>query len=557
MTQRVLIVGWDGGTWDVFRPLAERGLMPRLKQLMNRGCFGVMNSTVPPVTPPAWTTLMTGLRPEKHGVFGFMEGMVSADTRRDAKARSRPVSSRSLRKRGLLDLLGDAGRHVMCINVPMTYPPRPVNGIMICDFLSPSDAVDFTWPPELVDELDDYVIDAVHAATIEEAEAQRVSYTHEAYVKRCTEIIAKRVEVVCRLGAARPWDFAITVFTGTDRVFHPLWPECVALAKRGVPATPMQELLLRLFEQLDEALGRLVDAFPDAVVMLTSDHGFQARASRAVYPDVRLEERGFLVRTGGARGRRLKGMVRRFVRGIIEKLLPSRLALRVLHKAADRQTRMAESVDRKRSVACFAGFDGATWGAVRLVEETTRTLSAEERARLLDDLETCLVEMRDPDTDAKMVAAVHRREVLFPDPVVDFLPELIVEFAPGYTGRVDPAATRLVGPTPADALSGVHDVHGMFVLAGEPVKPAHEVAALHLADVAPTVLHLCGLPVPTDMQGDVPVALLADEYLATHPVEKRDYGEDDSGAGDAGAGAYTPEQEEQVKNHLRHLGYIE
>lgn len=574
--RRVLIIGWDGGTWDVFRPLAEKGLMPRLKSLMDRGSFGVMTSTIPPVTPPAWTTLLTGINPERHGIFGFMEGLLFGETRRDVLARARPVSSLSFTNPSLLDILGRADKRMMCVNLPMSYPPRPVNGIMITGMLTPSDADNFTWPPELKQELGDYVIDVAHAPTLDEAARKKHEFDNATWVKRCTEIVGLRAQTVCRLGKTYPWDFGFVVFTGTDRIFHPLWPEIMDLIGKDSPTTGMEELLERFFVELDTALGALLDAFPDAVVMLTSDHGFGPRADHTVYPDVFLGEKGFLARRQGGPGRGLRQEVRRFVRRAAEALLPHRLTANLLRKASDRQTRLLASLDRECTVAYFSGLDAASYGSVKLLRETTAGLDNDERTRLVDEIMASLREMRDPRSGREILAGVYRREEVFPGAVVmvpsgtvfeltdevfdrkpEFLPEIILEFRDGYTGRTDPLATQLVGPPPPDSHVGVHRTEGMFVLAGEPFKPAGEAPPMHLADVAPTVLHLTGLPVPADMQGEPPLALFTDEHLRAHPVQTEEAPAAGTEAPDETPHAYTPEQEKSVRDHLRRLGYLE
>jgi len=447
VSQRVLVIGWDGGTWRVFRRLVETGRMPRLKQLCDRGASGVMTSTIPPVTPPAWTTLMTGLKPERHGIFGFMEGMLFGDSRKAAIETSRPVSAVSFRGESLIELLGAAGRKVMCVNVPMSYPPRAVNGVM-----------------------------------------------------------------------------------------------------------------------LDDALGRLVDAFSDATVFLVSDHGFGPRAQSTVFPDVWLEEKGFLARKGGlggreGSGRRSRRALRELARRAIETLLPRRLGGRLLRRAADRQTRMLASIDRERSKAYFCGFDAMSFGGVRLVEETTAGLSDAERGTLLDGIIASLMEMRDPATGEPILTGARRGEEVFPDMAAGdrkgFIPEIILEFREGYTGRIDPLATGLIGPPPGGHI-GVHRLEGMFVLAGDAVIPAGEVRALHLADVAPTVLWLLDCAVPATMQGKVPLRLFDEACVAAHPV--RTAGAGDRARGDDGtkpADAYTAEQEEQIRENLRRLGYLD
>ncbi len=142
------------------------------------------------------------------------------------------------------------------------------------------------------------------------------------------------------------------------------------------------------------------------------------------------------------------------------------------------------------------------------------------------------------------------------DQKLDFLPDVFVRFREGYTGRVDPLETELVKGRPAST-PGWHRAEGMFVLAGDPVKAAGEAPPLHLADVAPTVLYLSGLPVPEEMQGEPPIALFRDEFVEDHPLERCEYpGYDEASVEGRGAPAYTDEQEQQVRDHLRELGYM-
>ena len=558
MTQRVLIVGWDGGTWRVFRPLAEKGVMPRLKALMDRGSFGVMTSTIPPLTPPAWTTLMTGVNPGTHGIFGFMEDTLPAESRRDVLESAAPVSAMSLKHRTLVDILGDAGRKSMVVNVPMSYPPRPLNGIMITGMLTPSDAVEYTYPPELTNELTDYAIDVVHSHTIRERGELEQGIADVPLVRICTDVTRRRAENIVRIGKTHAWDFAIVVFTGTDRVSHRLWTEIVELVGKDAPTTEMEQLLLTFYRELDRALGRLVDAFPDATVMIMSDHGFGPRAEHTVIVDACLEEKGFLVRKPGKGvGHGLRRVLRQSVRKTIETLLPRKLALKLFRRAVSRQSRMLALIDVEKSVARFENFGSNAFGGVRLLDPPGTQRSEESRRALIAEIATALGDMRDPETDEPVVVDVHRREELFPGPVRVFLPDLVINFREGYTGRTDPFTTELIGPPPVDTSVGLHRIEGMFLLAGKPFAALGEVGPLHLADVAPTVLYLCGLAVPTRMEGAPPTALLTDAYLQAHPVERCDDGEDGVRPDDERTAAYSEEQVQQVKDHLRHLGYMD
>jgi predicted AlkP superfamily phosphohydrolase/phosphomutase len=293
---KILIVGWDGGTWSAFRPLAERGVMPNLKALMDRGAFGVLESTMPAITAPAWTTMMTGLRPETHGIYSFIDGKLFDDP---LEPDDQPVSARSVRFPTLLEYFAAAGRRVACINEPMSYPPREVNGIMITGMLTPAGATDFTWPKELTAELDGYVIDLYGGVDWVAQELPGSRLNDEQYVRRCTEILAARARNVCRLAETHPADFTFVVFTGTDRIFHRLWPEVAAYVERSAPEGALEKALEEFFRAMDDALGRVMAACGAAHVMIVSDHGFGPKLPHTVYPNVCLEENGFLVRRAG------------------------------------------------------------------------------------------------------------------------------------------------------------------------------------------------------------------------------------------------------------------
>ncbi|HUW57357.1 MAG TPA: alkaline phosphatase family protein, partial [Planctomycetota bacterium] len=502
-------------------------------------------------------TLLTGLNPEKHGVFGFLEGLLPGET--PGRDGSRPLSALSIRAKTLLDLLGGADRRVMAINVPMSYPPREVNGIMITGMLTPAGSENYTYPAELKNELKDYAIDVawdadmlVHMKKIDEIGLPTL-------VRECTEIARSRSENILRLAENHPWDFAIVIFTSTDRLFHRLWPEIGALLKSGVPGTKLERLLLDFFAQLDESLGDILRACSDAFTMLVSDHGFGPRASRTVYPDVVLEQGGLLFRKKQAPTRRgLELRLRRGVRSLIEALLPKGMAQGLLSKGRSRQRRMSESIDHERTLAQVVMFDWFVTGGVRLAKETTAVMNDAEREELIDRIIELMRGIRDPETGETVVEDVWRREQKFPDAVVDFLPEIIMKFRAGYTGRINPLATEAVSGAPDGSENGVHCVEGMFVLAGEGIKALGESPAMHLADIAPSVLYMSGMDSPTYMQGKVPLALFREEYVKEHPLRIRDYADGGNATADEKpSSAYTKEQAEQVKDHLRHLGYME
>ncbi|MCG8513753.1 MAG: alkaline phosphatase family protein, partial [Halanaerobiales bacterium] len=144
MSSPVLIIGIDGGTWDVLNPAIEAGCMPNLSKLLEKSAHSPLNSVIPAITPAAWGSFQTGKNPGQNGVYDFKYW--------DQNGHRQLVSSESLNDT-IWEIAGKGGKKVGVLNVPMTYPPRKINGDMVCGVLTPGLTSNFTWPPELQAEL--------------------------------------------------------------------------------------------------------------------------------------------------------------------------------------------------------------------------------------------------------------------------------------------------------------------------------------------------------------------------------------------------------------------
>src|SRR5690242_1871087 len=149
MSKKVLFIGLDGATFDVLDPLIAKGLMPRLQQFMSEGVRGPLETTIPPITPTAWVSWMTGKNPGKLGVFEFLLRRKGSGELPDT-----PVSSRSRDGLPIWDVLGQMGKQAIVTNVPCIYPPGLMNGVMVSHFLTPRGRRDFTCPASLIEEIE-------------------------------------------------------------------------------------------------------------------------------------------------------------------------------------------------------------------------------------------------------------------------------------------------------------------------------------------------------------------------------------------------------------------
>ncbi|RLA92653.1 MAG: hypothetical protein DRG25_05965 [Deltaproteobacteria bacterium] len=147
MAEKVLVLCIDGATFRLLNPFIAEGYLPTIKKLKEEGTSGTLFSSIPPMTAPAWSNMITGKNPGKHRIGEFLikkpgtyEEVVINSTFRDSEA--------------VWDILGENGIKVGVLNIPTTYPPTKVNGVMICGFLSPTRKRDFVYPPGLLDEIE-------------------------------------------------------------------------------------------------------------------------------------------------------------------------------------------------------------------------------------------------------------------------------------------------------------------------------------------------------------------------------------------------------------------
>ncbi|MCA9979030.1 MAG: alkaline phosphatase family protein, partial [Anaerolineales bacterium] len=287
MTPKVLAIGLDGGTYDLLLPLVEQGIMPHMAKFLQQGSWGRLESTIPPFTGTAWSTFATGLNPGQHGIlsfqkhdrFNYYEQIVDFV---DANQLHNPF----------WHTLGEAGKRVVIVNVPVTYPPRPVNGMMITGMMTPKNASQFTYPRELAEQLGEYQIDVdfIH----DEAGFRIYGLPpKEVMLSEIHHVTKTRTQACLRLLQTETWDFFTVVYTGTDRLSHFFWDDLVKLLAQPTEhgRSPLQDGLITYFRDLDEGIGKLIAAAgPDAHILFMSDHGFGPSPTKRFYINVWLEQ---------------------------------------------------------------------------------------------------------------------------------------------------------------------------------------------------------------------------------------------------------------------------
>lgn len=558
---KLLIIGLDGATFDVLGPLAERGHMPNLAMLMEKGCWGRLASTVPPFTAAAWSTFITGRNPGSHGVISFRKrDRYNYDVQGSGFVDARHFDET------LWEILSVAEKRVGIVNVPLTFPARPVNGYMVAGMLTPPDADHFTFPRQFFRRLGtDYVVD-VDFVRDEEGFRTKGFPSKGQMLHEIRNMSRTRALACARLLEDEPWDLFMVVFTSTDRVLHFFWDDLEAFLHQEQRSVANQPEIQAYFRELDEGIGRLTHlAGPSSTVFVMSDHGFGAAPTRRFYLNVWLEQLG-LLRRRAAEGkfdleywRVVVGRHKR-VKAVLRRLLPQ--------STQDTLTTVAASVsddiiDWPATAAYFVpiyfhvcGVELNLSGGRRegIVEPGAAYESL--RQRIIDAAQS----LRDPRDGRPIVEKAVRREELYHGPHVDEFPDVVLVLNPDYIPGGSLAGSSLVESHLHAMRPGEHRQDGIFIAAGPAVLPLGELPNLDLLDVPPTALYAMDVPVASSFDGRVMEQIFDATYVRAHAIAVQDYSAAVSGfrANRALAGTgYSLDDEVAVEDRLRGLGYLE
>jgi predicted AlkP superfamily phosphohydrolase/phosphomutase len=539
LSTSVLVIGLDGAGWNLFAPWARAGRLPALAALMDRGTWGPLTSTVPALTLPAWSSFMTGKNPGGHGIFAFHR---MAFDRYDSAGLANAADLRTAR---IWDVAAHAGRRVGVINVPPSYPLRPVrDGYLVGCMLTPP-GQPFTEPPEVADELGEYEIDLPPPKNLRRSDPDY----HEralAYLTGMRRQTRLRGEATLRVMARRPMDAVCVVFYAPDRVQHYFWeyldPDRPA---RGPLDDDVHAALLAVYEELDRAVGRLVDAVgPDANVVVLSDHGFGTKPERSVRINRWLADRGLLRRHAFWTTRRR----------VVRKVFPA--SWRERYDTLD-HILVNRAKSRAWSEALFTGTAGI-WVHLRGRYPLGCVAPGAEYERVRGEIRDGLRALVD-DRGYRVFRSVERREELYRGPYVETAPDLVAVCEPRFgivfeSLRRELRSPDLFGPYDELGYTGTHDPAGLYLLAGPAVQALGAHGEFPIEAVAPTVLHLLDVPVPEDHEAAAMTSALRPEFLAAHPVR---FAPPLDEAATVPAGWRSTEDEAQVAEHLRALGYFE
>jgi len=520
MSSQLILIGLDGADPDFI--LDHRAEFPFLSDLIARGGMGGLASTLPPFTLTAWSTAMSGMNPGRTGVNCFPP--------EDFTSSRIEVDSGTVRVARIWDMVSSLKGRAAVLNVPLTFPPSPLNGIMVSGFLAPPGTGKIVWPKDMKGILPDGYRTSLNFAEHRSRE--------EVFRKHLENFTNLQFSLARDILKRESWNLFVFVFSGTDWIQH----------YYGLKSGSDEDKTAQYFAEIDRRLGELCREHSKADLIVLSDHGFGKVPSRSVALNAWLIREGYLKPTA-RRGKkrllpsqdRLRNLGRLPLAGTVRRLLPAAFRGKILRRVRPQ----AGDIERESSPVHFALFMSHT-GYLRIRPGPG---GEEERIRLRNELIAKLERLNSEAPGGPIFREIITREEAFPGPHSATFPDLILDFSPEWTGgeslsgKIFSVIPRAARPAPT------HRRRGVLIAAGPSFRRGWATEA-RLEDVVPTICATLGIPLPEKADGRVLGEILLEDR--SDQAGKKAYVRTDSESH-----GWSEEERREVQGRLTALGYLD
>lgn len=559
MHTKLFVIGLDAATMDIITPLVEEGLLPTFQKLCKEGAYGELISTLHPLSPPAWTSFITGKNPGKHGIYDFVIHKPNSYELEYTYGGMRNGLS-------IWKLLSMSGKRVVVLNVPMTFPPEEVQGVLISGFDSPGIGSDFAYPPHILEEI---------TRNVGRYQLRDYPQGHnlDSFLEHIESLFDFRKRLTHYMMDNHEWDFFIMVFGELDVVQHAYW-QYTDPAFTSISRTDRERyghVIRDMYIKMDSVLQGLFSKLPaNTNILLMSDHG-AGPCYKAVFVNKWLKEKGLLTYVD-SKGKDYYLRLLKEIHHKIKTTIPP-VGLEWMKRTFPKLRQMV------KSKIVFSDIDWTKTKVWSFGRESTNLFinikdkfpngtvtpgSEYENLRnwLIEELKTLI----DPDTGEPAVDRVYRGEDIYHGDCMDNAPDLLVTWKnhqytswPGYRDRdrslFEPSLNHS-DYTDWSQLQkgGNHRPNGIIFMKGSNIKSGFKIEGARIIDLAPTILYLMETPVPTDMDGRILEEAIIPSHLHQNPPQ---YMEPPTDVKTGTIRPFSEEEASRVEERLRSLGYIE
>ena len=495
---KIIIIGLDGGTLDLMKPWMDKGKLPTFAKIREKGIYGKLRSTTPYYSAPAWVSIVTGVNPGKHGIYDFF--------RTDTFSK-KIINSQYRKKPAIWNILTDAGKKSIVVNVPGSYPPEKIDGVMITGLLTPSPDSNYTYPKSIKDELVEgklgkYELEQVAVDDLPKTLTAR--YSPEKLVRQINNMTDSHAQVTMNLMEKHEWDFTMVVFRGTDDAQHLLWDN--------------KELILSCYQKADYYINKMMELYPDAVFIVVSDHGF-GKPQKYFYVNNLLYNHGYLRATSNPSYNLNNLMLKVFnkLSRLIFHLIPLRSLVRSsIGKKLILSSGPASNIDLSQTKAmyhsvCSRGI------RINLKDKYKKGIvNKEDYESLRNELINLLKNLHDPETGEKIIKNIYRWEEIYSENAVNDPLDIIFDLNEKYGAQellkppdnLKQAIRSNKKTLPFLSKPGFYDwmgdhlPNGILFMYGKNIKSNQQINA-SVVDIVPTVLAALNNPIPNYIDGKV------------------------------------------------------
>jgi predicted AlkP superfamily phosphohydrolase/phosphomutase len=487
-----------------------------LSELIGKGSGFVNRSMFPSLSIPAIPAFFTGKNPGKLGFFCF------------EKPDGSIVSSNDIKEKRIWDYLGERDLTSATFNLIGTYPASKIKGIMVSHH-APSKIDEYgIYPKQIKAELGDFPIGSTWYLDVDWSNAEET-------LKKQIEITRRRSEIAKKIVKERKIDFAIFWITGTDVLHHYYRHK--------------NDILLRYYQFLESLLREWIGEFGDRNFIIMSDHGGEDSETRFFYANSWLEQERYLKMSG-------KGLPRKIISDLIYtgiRIIPRSIkewGVKSVFRSKEEKKKYVDNMLRTDWKRTHAYLDGI---GIRI----SKSMSSKKYEKMREEIIQKLLKLR--DNGKRVVREAWKREGLYNGPYVKDLPDIIVI----------PHGDYFITSLPSRSIFGKKDVFvknkvkrtgghnsaldGIFITFGPDIKRNPERGRMSILDIAPTILHMYGLPVPEDMDGRVLKEIFRP---GSEPARREEKKQKPSNLRSTEK-KINKKDEERIKESLRALGYIE
>jgi len=532
---KIIVVGLDGATFTLLEPFIDEGRMPNLRNIMNHGASGILKSTIPPVTGPAWSSFATGTNPGKHGAYDFVV--------RDKNNKLVVINSTLIRGKKIWNILSDHEKKVGVIHFPISYPPEKVNGFMISGFISPQNANNITYPQELyaeiLREVGDYIVTT--KAPTQKKWRKFTKKEIKDYVDGLMREEELRYKTFKYLKNKGKLDFMYLLFMSCDKIQHRFW-KYLDNNETDYPRGEIYEYILMCYQQIDDILGDLLKEMDeDTSLFIVSDHGFCSK-KKLFHINVWLGRNGYLSKNH-------------------KKIIIEKIKTTLGFKNEKFFTGLPMPVVKVFNFLHLhktKAYAPTTWGAgINLKKRDGHGIfeKCEEYNSIRNELKDKLLVLKDEETGKNFIKAACFPEEIYHGPYVKDVSDIILCPEAGYLitdSLISLSGRDLVKVTNSD---GDHHPDGIFIaLDKRRINNGIRVNSIDMIDIAPTILYLLGVPIPSEMDGKIVSQIFKDSFLESNsPVYYDSFPEEKKLTEER---VYTEEDEKYILDSLKNLGYL-